>query len=43
MSKSDRKLDKYPDQPTATVVAEKRYWRVIVHPIVQAENSPSVA
>ena len=34
---------KYPDQPTATVEAAKRYSRIRSHPMIQATNSPRVA
>ena len=34
---------KYPDQPTATVDAAKRYSRIKSQPMIHAMNSPSVA
>src|SRR6476661_1741881 len=33
----------YPDQPTATVDAAKRYSRIRSQPMIHATNSPSVA
>jgi hypothetical protein len=35
--------EKYPDHPTATVAAPKRYSRIRSQPMIQAMNSPSVA
>src|SRR5262249_8642035 len=41
--KSWRKLERWPDQPTATVAAPSAYSRIRSHPITHAKNSPSVA
>ena len=43
MPRSLRNETTYPDQPTATVDAAKRYSRIRSHPMIQATNSPSVA
>src|SRR3954452_7899513 len=42
-TKSCRKLDRCPDQPTATVAAPRAYSRMRSQPITQAKNSPRVA
>jgi len=41
--RSPRKLTKYPDHPTATVLAESAYSRIRSHPMIQAKISPAVA
>ena len=43
MPMSFRKETTYPDHPTATVEAAKRYSRMRSQPMIQATNSPSVA
>ena len=40
---SERNAVKYPDHPTATVDAPKRYSRIRSQPMIQAMNSPRVA
>jgi hypothetical protein len=42
-SDSRMKAVKYPDHPTATVDAPKRYSRIRSQPMIQAMNSPRVA
>src|SRR5256885_12068500 len=43
MPQSFRNWITYPDQPTATVEAAKRYSRIKSQPMIQAINSPRVA
>src|SRR5262245_5933133 len=43
MPTSLRNETTYPDQPTATVEAAKRYSRIRSHPMIQASSSPNVA
>src|SRR2546422_5298629 len=42
-AKSCRKLERCPDQPTATVAAPSAYSRIRSQPMIHAMNSPSVA
>src|SRR2546423_12354552 len=43
MPQSFRNWVTYPDQPTATVEAAKRYSRMRSQPMIQATSSPMVA